>query len=118
MSTSKSLAGSRTAADIGVWAESLTGRTKQAARANRRPGYHYLHIAVDKHSRLAYTQILGNKAKETAAVFWQRPNAWFQAKGSRSSGQRKLLPVTGFHSGPALKCSTKARGPNAHKPTA
>ena len=92
MSTSKGLAGSRTAADIGVWAESLTGRTKQAARANRRPGYHYLHNAVDKHSRLAYTQILGNKAKETAAVFWQRPNAWSQATETATGYGLSLRP--------------------------
>lgn len=54
-------------------------RTRTAS--NRRPGYHYLHNAVDDHSRLAYTEILTDETKETAAAFWQRANTWFQARG-------------------------------------
>jgi transposase InsO family protein len=56
-------------------------KNKTGTTANRRPGYHYLHNAVDDHSRLAYTEILADEAKETAAAFWQRANAWFQAQG-------------------------------------
>lgn len=59
-----------------------TGRqNRTGATANRRPGYHYLHNAVDDHSRLAYTEILTDESKDTAAAFWQRANAWFQAHG-------------------------------------
>lgn len=59
-----------------------TGRRNKARTPlNRRPGYHYLHNAVDDHSRLAYTEILTDETKETAAAFWQRANAWFQAQG-------------------------------------
>lgn len=44
-------------------------------------GYHYLHTALDDHSRLAYTEILPNEQKETAAGFWTRANAYFAGLG-------------------------------------
>jgi transposase InsO family protein len=53
---------------------------KTGTQANRRPGYAFLHDAVDDHSRLAYTEILTDE-KETAAGFWQRANAYFQSCG-------------------------------------
>ena len=40
-------------------------------------GYHYLHTAIDAHSRLAYTELLTDERKDTAAAFWSRANAWF-----------------------------------------
>lgn len=56
-------------------------RNKARTPSNRRPGYHFLHNAIDDHSRLAYTEILADETKETAAAFWKRANAWFQAHG-------------------------------------
>ena len=56
-------------------------KNKTGTTSNRRPGYHYVHNAVDDHSRLAYTEILTDETKETAAAFWERANAWFQAQG-------------------------------------
>ncbi|WP_141575150.1 IS481 family transposase [Actinomadura sp. WMMA1423] len=44
-------------------------------------GYGYLHNAVDDHSRLAYTEILPDETKETAAAFWQRAQAFFTDAG-------------------------------------
>ncbi len=44
-------------------------------------GYSYLHHAVDDHSRLAYSEILTDEKKETAAAFWHRANAFFAAAG-------------------------------------
>jgi transposase InsO family protein len=44
-------------------------------------GYHFLHTALDAHSRLAYTELLGAECKETAAAFWARANAWFAERG-------------------------------------
>ena len=41
-------------------------------------GYHYLHTAIDAHSRLAYTELLADERKETAAAFWLRAHAWFR----------------------------------------
>ncbi|GGI47748.1 IS481 family transposase [Agromyces flavus] len=44
-------------------------------------GYAFLHHAVDDHSRLAYSEILGDERKETAAGFWRRANAFFAEAG-------------------------------------
>ena len=44
-------------------------------------GYSFLHNAVDDHSRLAYSEILGDEKKETAAGFWIRANTFFQDAG-------------------------------------
>lgn len=54
-----------------------------AARAGARGsrGYRYLHHAVDDHSRVAYSEILDDERKETAAAFWIRANAFFASKG-------------------------------------
>lgn len=56
-------------------------RNKTGTAANRRPGYAFLHNAVDDHSRLAYTEILADEKKETAAGFWERANAYFESCG-------------------------------------
>jgi transposase InsO family protein len=52
-------------------------------RRNRRAGtgYAYLHHAVDDHSRLAYSEILADETKETAAAFWLRAVSFFAAHG-------------------------------------
>ncbi len=47
----------------------------------RRVGYGFIHSAVDDHSRLAYSEILGDERKETAAGFWLRAQHWFAAHG-------------------------------------
>ena len=61
----------------------LHGRGAVGNRNNhtQRPGYAYLHNAVDDHSRLAYTEILTDERKETAAGFWARANAYFNSCG-------------------------------------
>ena len=56
----------------------------QGAPARGAPGsrgYGYLHHAVDDHSRLAYSEILDDERKETAAGFWARANAFFADLG-------------------------------------
>lgn len=51
---------------------------RQAGRRNRAgTGYAYLHHAVDDHTRVAYSEILADERKETAAGFWGRANAYF-----------------------------------------
>lgn len=55
---------------------------RQAGRRNRSGmGYAYLHHAVDDHSRLAYSQILADEGKDTAAGFWAEANAFFADHG-------------------------------------
>jgi transposase InsO family protein len=53
------------------------------ARNNKKQGrgYAYLHHAVDDHSRLAYSEILSDEKKETAAAFWRRARAFFAESG-------------------------------------
>ncbi len=55
----------------------------RAARAGATPsrGYTYLHHALDDHSRLAYSEILADERKETAASFWRRARAFFAQAG-------------------------------------
>ena len=61
----------------------LNSRRSTAARKASHPviGYSYLHTALDDHSRLAYSEILGDERKDTAAAFWQRAAAWYAARG-------------------------------------
>jgi transposase InsO family protein len=44
-------------------------------------GYSYLHTALDDHSRLAYSELLPDEGRDTAAAFWLRANAYFTACG-------------------------------------
>jgi hypothetical protein len=44
-------------------------------------GYRFLHHAVDDFSRLAYSEVLDDERKTTAAQFWLRANAFFAAAG-------------------------------------
>ncbi|WP_037840419.1 IS481 family transposase, partial [Streptomyces sp. NRRL S-1813] len=44
-------------------------------------GYSFVHTAIDDHSRLAYSEVLANERKETAAAFWRRANAFFSEHG-------------------------------------
>ena len=44
-------------------------------------GHHFLHTAIDAFSRLAYSELLADERKETAAAFWIRANAWFAECG-------------------------------------
>lgn len=62
-----------------TYTDSLTGSRRNAGSS--RPGYADLHNAVDDHSRLAYSEILGDERKETAAGFWLRANKFFASCG-------------------------------------
>jgi Transposase and inactivated derivatives len=55
-------------------------RAARAGAAGSR-GYRYLHHAVDDYSRVAYSEILDDERKETAAAFWKRANAFFAGIG-------------------------------------
>jgi transposase InsO family protein len=66
--------------DGGGW--KLIGRPAgRKNRGNIKRGFHYLHNAVDDHSRLAYSEILTDEKKETAAAFWTRANTYFAGCG-------------------------------------
>jgi transposase InsO family protein len=57
------------------------GKKNNTGHGRSGRGYAYLHHAVDDHSRVAYSEILGDERKETAAGFWQRANAFFTGIG-------------------------------------
>jgi transposase len=50
-------------------------------KKSAKPGYAYLHHAIDDHSRLAYSEILADERKETVVAFWTRATAWFADRG-------------------------------------
>ena len=60
----------------------MLGRTVGNRNNKKRGrGYAFLHHAVDDHSRLAYSEILADERKETAAAFWVRDKAFFGEHG-------------------------------------
>ena len=62
--------------DGGGWRVHGRGYPGHYARA-RRPGYGFIHSAIEAHSRLAYSEILENERGATAAAFWARAAAFF-----------------------------------------
>ncbi len=60
-----------------------TDRSSGQFNTYRQPvrGYHFLHTAIDGHSRLAYSELLADERKHTAAGFWTRANTWFTNNG-------------------------------------
>ncbi len=56
-------------------------KNQRSQNKSRRSGYGFIHSAVDDHSRLAYSEILGDEKKETAADFWRRARDWFADHG-------------------------------------
>ena len=59
----------------------MLGRAAGKRNRRRGMGYWYIHNAVDDHSRLAYSELLADERKETAAAFWSRANAYFAGAG-------------------------------------
>jgi transposase InsO family protein len=52
-----------------------------SAKKRARIGYAYLHTAIDAHSRLAYTEALGDERAPACAAFWRRAAQFFAAHG-------------------------------------
>ena len=66
--------------DGGGWR--VVGRPAGRKNSGQRgTGYWYIHNAVDDCSRLGYSELLHDERKETAAEFWKRANAYFNAAG-------------------------------------
>ena len=57
------------------------GSSRRTRYYNPLLGYAYLHTALDDHSRLAYTEILPDERKDTAAAFLARAHTWYAAAG-------------------------------------
>ncbi|WP_068009998.1 IS481 family transposase, partial [Nocardia pseudobrasiliensis] len=69
----------RTAGNRNAQADKTSGVVNRYHNPLR--GYHYLHTALDDHSRLAYSELLADERKDTAAAFWTRAAAWFARHG-------------------------------------
>ena len=59
----------------------VLGRALGKRDRRRGMGYWYIHNAVDDCTRLAYSELLTDERKETAAGFWTRANAYFESVG-------------------------------------
>ena len=45
-----------------------------------RAGWHYLHVAVDDHTRIAYCEVLAGQGAEHSCAFLSRAVAWFASE--------------------------------------
>ena len=61
-----------------AWGRQI-GSSSAARKA--RPGYDFVHSAVDDHTRLAYSEILPDEKGDTCAGFVARAAAWFADNG-------------------------------------
>ena len=67
--------------DGGGWRSRGRQAANQNGRKKLRVGYDYVHSAVDDHSRLAYSEILGDEKGATCAGFIARAAAFFATVG-------------------------------------
>ena len=65
--------------DGGGWR--VLGRGHEGHFKKHRAGYRFIHTALDDRTRLIYSEILDNEQAVTAAGFWRRAAAWFDAHG-------------------------------------
>jgi transposase InsO family protein len=56
----------------------ITGDPRDHSRG---AGWEVLHLAIDDHSRMAYTEVLGNEKKATTTGFLERALQWFAEHG-------------------------------------
>jgi transposase InsO family protein len=59
------------------------GRETEAWKKRHRPGYDYLHVAVDDHSRVAFVRVFSDEQDETAARFLLEAAGFFADQGVR-----------------------------------
>jgi transposase InsO family protein len=65
--------------DGGGWR--IHGRGNDRTKGHAAVGYRFIHTALDDRTRLIYSEILDNEQAVTAAGFWRRAAAWFDAHG-------------------------------------
>ena len=54
---------------------------KDGVQRSRAAGWQHLHIAIDDHSRLAYTEVLAGQDTKACAAFLRRAVAWYAQHG-------------------------------------
>jgi transposase InsO family protein len=65
--------------DGGGWR--MHGRGDDGYHGHSGAGYRYIHSAVDDRTRIVYSEIHSDEKATTAAGFWSRAAAWYQAIG-------------------------------------
>ena len=50
---------------------------------SRKPGWEFVHVCIDDHSRLAFSQVLASERKEDAIAFLKAAVAWYRKLGIR-----------------------------------
>ena len=53
----------------------------EGKRRSTGAGWHFLHVAIDDHSRLAYAEVLAREDGEACAAFLARALAWYRTQG-------------------------------------
>jgi transposase InsO family protein len=71
----------RSATRRGRWLRGQRNRAGWARRGTGKPGYAYVHSAVDDRSRLAYSEVHDDETAATAVGFWARAIAFYAAHG-------------------------------------
>ncbi len=87
----------------------------RAKTKGARAGYVYLHTAIDDHSRLAYTEELGDERGATAAAFWARAVKFFRRHGIKRI--RRVLSDNGSCYRSGAFASALAASHSRHKRT-
>ncbi|HET7428096.1 MAG TPA: IS481 family transposase [Gaiellales bacterium] len=54
---------------------------KDDVKRSRYAGWQHLHVAIDDHTRLAYTEVLPGQDKHACAAFLRRAVAWYATQG-------------------------------------
>jgi transposase InsO family protein len=54
---------------------------RDGRRRSSGAGWHFLHVAIDDYSRLAYAEVLASEDGEACAAFLARALAWYRAQG-------------------------------------
>jgi transposase InsO family protein len=67
--------------DGGGWRAWGRLMSRSTTQKKARPGYDFVHSAVDDHSRLAYSEIHPDETGDTCAQFMARAAAWFAEQG-------------------------------------
>jgi transposase InsO family protein len=57
--------------------------SRGALPASKGAGWHWLHVAIDDHSRLAYAELLASDDRHACAAFLRRAVAWYAEQGIR-----------------------------------
>jgi len=52
-----------------------------AGRVRHRPGYAFIHTAIDSYSRVVYSEVLSDETAVSAIGFWERAHRWFASHG-------------------------------------